>query len=63
MKTTITHCVTGAKLSIEWLLVEKPAVGIVVSACANAWNGVISRRRRTAPSPNRIRNRRAVSAM
>ena len=42
MKSTITHCVAAAKPSIESAFVEKPAVGIVDSACANAWNGVIS---------------------
>ena len=42
MKRITTHCVAGAKASIELTLVEKPAVGIVVKACAKAWNGVIS---------------------
>ena len=37
MNRTSTHCVAAAKLSIESALVEKPAVGIVVRACANDW--------------------------
>ena len=64
MKTTITHCVAGAKLSSESALVEKPAVGIVVRACAIAWKGDISLvDAASAQSPSRIAKSAAVSAM
>ena len=63
MKTTITHWVTSAKSSIERAFVEKPAVGIVDSAWANDWNGVISSSTPLSPSASRIANRTAVSAM
>ena len=63
MKRTITHCVAGAKLSIESALVEKPAVGIVVRACAIAWKGDIRSSTPVAQSPSRIPKSTAVSAM
>ena len=63
MKTTITHWVAGAKLSIESACVENPAVGIVVSACATALNGVIRSSTPVAQSAKRIANRAAVRAM
>ena len=63
MKRTITHCVAGAKASIEFVFVEKPAVGIVVRACANAWNGDIASSMPLAPRPSRSRKSTAVSAI
>ena len=63
MKRTITHCVAGAKLSIESAFVEKPAVGIVVSACANAWKGDIRSSTPVAQSASRIAKSAAVRAM
>ena len=49
MKTTSVHCVAAAKLSIESPLVEKPAVGIVVRACASDWYGDIRSSMPVAP--------------
>ena len=63
MKRTTTHCVAGANASIEFTLVEKPAVGIVVNACANAWNGVISSSTPVAQSVRKMPRRTTVSAM
>jgi hypothetical protein len=63
MNRISSHCVAGAKLSIESDFVEKPAVGMVVRACANAWNGDIASSTPVAPSASRSPNRTAVSAM
>ena len=63
MKTSTTHWVAGANASIEFTLVEKPAVGIVVKACAKAWNGVISSSTPVAQSARKIPRRTTVSAM
>ena len=58
MKRITTHCVAGANASMEFDLVERPAVGIVVKACAIAWKGVISSSTPESPSPSRIGKRR-----
>ncbi len=63
MKTTSVHCVAAAKLSIESPLVEKPAVGIVVRACATDWYGDIRSSMPVAPYAKRIRKSAAVRAM
>ena len=62
MKRTITHCVAGAKASIEFAFVEKPAVGMVVNACAIAWKGEISSSTPVAQNATRMVNSAAVSA-
>ena len=60
MKSTITHWLAGANGSTDRACGENPPVGIVVKACAAAWNSLMSGSTPVQPNIARIANWRAV---